>query len=698
MINSNINGVIVPSITFFNQKFEINRKLNSLLFKHIILNGANAIFLFGITGEGLLFSNKLEEKTKLIYDAKKIVKDKIPILIGMFGINREEIIVQINELGKIFDSLCFVIAPPTSKKLSQEELKNYFKTIIESINSSNHIYLYNHPNIFGGNIIEPEIIKELISFPHLKGIKNASDNIKLFKSYIQFINENFSVFCEKERRFSTFLELVPLNLRNYCGIVPSISNLLNLPVRLYNFALDGNTVEMMKLQEELNDFRNKIYDSQEKKGKKQRGLKFAFYSLYKEYLKSSFSEVLTVSSEIQRILGENVQNRINAIINYLINLEYIDKFYHIGENIYNFDEFKKKLDQIATIKKSGTLKKIKGPYSSKINAIYRMKFENEELIFRARILPKFIKENIVKEKVLFPFLDSSLYVGMPKLREKIKQILSTQSGSYIFDKDKPSIIPVGNLVYYDETQKIFPYIYTIQEYIPGKPLHLILEKYRLKEQNITSQKFLTLFNELGVNLAKLHRIQFETFYKCILDIGKNELTQWQEIFKNELIENLQEAKKYKLELINDLTNYFKENFSLIEDEFEPILFHNDYHAQNIIIKENLSGFRMNGLVNFDNWRIGVRAQDFVKMLHLTLKPLNEPILKKSFYQGYSKQSKKNINKDFEKKIEIYSLIWFLKAFNFEKGEISKFKQKTSVDMKILSLEDYINEMKKILFT
>ena len=70
-----LNGVICPTITFFNHNFEVNTELNSLLFRHAQLNGANAIFLFGTTGEGVYFSNKLEEKIKLVNLAYEITEE-----------------------------------------------------------------------------------------------------------------------------------------------------------------------------------------------------------------------------------------------------------------------------------------------------------------------------------------------------------------------------------------------------------------------------------------------------------------------------------------------------------------------------------------------------------------------------------------------------------------------------------------------
>ena len=135
-----ISGVIVPSITIFNENFEVNIRANSILYQHILINGANSIFLFGSMGEGLFFHNQVKEKIKLIELAYNVSKSKIPILCGVFGNQADEILNQMEQLGRIFKDLFFVIAPPFEKKLNFTELDAFFENIIGSFNLDNHRY------------------------------------------------------------------------------------------------------------------------------------------------------------------------------------------------------------------------------------------------------------------------------------------------------------------------------------------------------------------------------------------------------------------------------------------------------------------------------------------------------------------------------------------------------------------------------
>jgi aminoglycoside phosphotransferase (APT) family kinase protein len=276
----------------------------------------------------------------------------------------------------------------------------------------------------------------------------------------------------------------------------------------------------------------------------------------------------------------------------------------------------------------------------------------------------------VKEKILFPLLDGTLYPFSSKLEEKIKELLGSPSGNHIFNKQNPPVIPVGNLRYYDESKKLIPYLFTVQDYIHGKTLHKILEHNIIEDFNLElgTSKFINLFRNIGEILGKLHQIKFDSFYENINEIGRKNEATWFELFQKRLNRELEEAKKNKLQNIEEMAEFFKENESLIEEENEAVLLHNDFHSKNIIVKDDVGSIKIKGIIDFDNWGIGVKAEDFVKINNWDLEFLNQPELTKAFYQGYNKYHK--VDKDFETKIEIYSLFWLLKLSNIE----NKLKQ------------------------
>jgi len=157
---------------------------------------------------------------------------------------------------------------------------------------------------------------------------------------------------------------------------------------------------------------------------------------------------------------------------------------------------------------------------------------------------------------------------------------------------------------------------------------------------------------------------------------------------------LQEAKKNKIDFGDEIRKYFKENQALIEDEDEFVLLHNDFNSQNVIVKEDRGAINLNGLIDFDNWCVGSRAQDFIKIDYLILKPLNIFSFDDAFYKAYSKYY--NVDKEFKKKIEIYKLLWLLKEFNFESELRRKYNKPEISSTPSASLENYLFEIKAII--
>ena len=690
-----ITGVICNAVTFFNRNGEIIKNLNSLLIRHILTNDANALLLFGSMGDRPLFSSKTEEKIKLIDIAMELTAKKIPILVGIYGADADEIIQQIENLGKNFNELNYMIPPPISENLSSEGIKSYFENILGSVNPKNQIYLYNDPLQFVKNEIEPNWLKKLTEFPNLRGLNDSFYNIKICKSYLQLINENFSVFCGLEENSQNFFQLIPLNQRKYSGIVSNISNLVNMCSKLYYYAVKDNLLELLQLQEQINDIRAKIYDTKTEEGKERRGLIYAFLHLYEELISKNDKEVNFIASKLQNEIDPISKERIEATVNYLRNNKQIYQLYPIGrKDLYQFHDIIETFSKIDILVQQGKVKRITGPYRADINTIYKVMFENSQLVFRFRTSKFFQFENIVKQKLLFPFLDKSLTPNDLNLRERVKEIINTKTGAYIFNKEKPPIIPVSNLVYYDETKEIIPYVFSVQEYIRGKPLFQLINKYINEGKNLNTKNFINIFSNLGEYLGNMHEIKFESFYRNISNIGKNTKIPYSEYFNNQLENKLQEAKKNKIDFGNEIRDYYRDKQGLLEEENEFVLLYNDFCSQNVIVKEEQGLINLNGLVDFDDWCVGSRAQDFIKMDYLILKPLNIPSFNNAFYNAYSKYYK--IDNDFKKSIEMHKLLWLLNEYNFESELKRKAYQTDPTSKTSASLENYLFEIQAII--
>ncbi|MFX1425229.1 MAG: dihydrodipicolinate synthase family protein [Promethearchaeota archaeon] len=692
---SQINGVICDALTFFNKNGEIIKNLNSLLLRHILTNDANAILLFGSMGDNRGILDNTEQRSKLIDLVLEITQKKNPILVRIHDNNANDIINHIEALGKRYEDLNYMISPPSSEKLPSDAIYSYFENILGSINPRTNIYLYNNPLQCARNEIEPSFLKDIIKFPNLKGINDSFYNIKLCKSYIELLNEDFSVFCGLEENSQNFFQLIPLNMRKYSGIVSTISNLVNMSSKLYYYALEDNLLELLQLQEQINDIRTKIYNNKIELDQEKLGLSYAFLYLYRDLISSTNEEVNSFISTLQNEIEPISKERIEATVNSLINNKQIYQLYYIGtKDLYQFRDIIDTFSKIDVLVQQGKVIKITGPYVADINTIYKVKFENSKLVFRFRTSKIFQFEDLVKEKLLFPLLDKTLTPQDQHLREKVKVIIAAKTGSYIFQKEKPPIIPVSNLVYYDERKSIIPYTFSVQDYIRGKPLFQLINTYINEGKNLNTKKMITIFDKLGEHLGNLHNVKFESFNKNIANIGNKKKELYSEYFNNQLDLELHEAKKNNIDFGNEIKDYYRDNQALIEEEDEFVLLHNDFHSQNVIVKEEQGVIHLNGLVDFDDWYIGSRAQDFIKIDYYILKPLNIPSFSDAFYNAYSRYSK--VDSNFKKKIEVHKLLWLLSEYNFESELKRKANQMDLISKMSTSINNYLFEIQAII--
>jgi hypothetical protein len=279
-----VTGVITPTITFFTAEGSIAPEANQLLLEHVIRNRANAIFVMGSTGEGRFFCDKPEEKKRYLELVKATVQPTstpdLPILVGIYGENAPDAIMDAQATLRVIPNAMMVIPPPVGSKLNAPEQRDFFSEILDQIEAP--IYAYNNPGTFGGTQLDVKIMEGLKSYPHFKGLKDSSGSTDQKKEYLQLVSRSFTVSCGKEGMLAQFLALVPQSDRKLIGIVPSIANLTQTCAEIVAQGNLGNDKLMLDKQAMMNQYREKIYDAAQEKGKAQRGLKIAFAHLYRD--------------------------------------------------------------------------------------------------------------------------------------------------------------------------------------------------------------------------------------------------------------------------------------------------------------------------------------------------------------------------------------------------------------------------------
>ena len=168
-----IKGIYAASLSVINENFSLNIDKTIKHAENIINYGCHGVVLFGSTGQSQLIS--LSEKIQLI---NKLPKSKFSekFIIGT-GSNSllDTITLMRNSLNLGFDK--FLIMPPAYYKYDDNDVINFYSTIINELKESK-IILYNFEKLSGYKF-SIECIEKLVSkFPEqIVGVKDSSYNL-----------------------------------------------------------------------------------------------------------------------------------------------------------------------------------------------------------------------------------------------------------------------------------------------------------------------------------------------------------------------------------------------------------------------------------------------------------------------------------------------------------------------------------------
>ncbi len=334
---------------------------------------------------------------------------------------------------------------------------------------------------------------------------------------------------------------------------------------------------------------------------------------------------------------------------------------------------------------------IKGPFEGKINTIFQVETQKHgDILIRCRTSKAFRYEPFIKEKVLYPLLDGSMDPFAGNCHDTVKRLVENKRGSYEFTHSP--IVPVQELLFWDETLQFLPFPYAIKRMIPGQSLFEIMRT--IPEKQLRSAPILKIFQHTGQMLGKLHKIRFPAFYETVDQIGSPVSLDWATLYWRQCTKELEEVKNYKeIQPILPKIEMILADGKLLMSNEVPVLFHNDFQAQNLIIQGSLKkGFLLAGIIDFDNWRIGPATQDFVKMQYWTTR--DNRFLQDAFLQGYSKES--SLPDNFVSLLSIYKLLWFILVFCFEMDKVKKSEQNLAVDSRFPAAQEYLGAIQSLV--
>ena len=178
------NGIIVPVITPFDQKQNIDENALRSVIRHILNGGVHGIFVTGTTSEFYALSH--EDHERIFQIAVEEVRGRVPVYAGTTDITTKEAIC----LTKIAED-CGVdavsVLTPYFISLTQEELYQHYKAIAES--TSLPVILYdNKPKT--NLTIRPETVERLSKIDNIVGMKDSTGDLTNTLEIIRRTREN----------------------------------------------------------------------------------------------------------------------------------------------------------------------------------------------------------------------------------------------------------------------------------------------------------------------------------------------------------------------------------------------------------------------------------------------------------------------------------------------------------------------------
>ena len=242
MKKQELKGIFSALLTSFDEKGNINENgIRQIIRHNIDKMKVDGLYVGGSTGENFLIST--EEKKRIFKIAKEEAQNDIKLIaqVGSLNINEAiELAKYVTDLG--YDAISAVT--PFYYKFNFEEIKDYYNTIINSLD--NYLIIYSIPFLTGVNI-SVEQFGELFENEKIIGVKFTAADFYLLERLRKAYPEHLI--------FAGFDEMmVPATVLNVDGAIGSTFNVNGIRARqIFELAKQGKIDEAFKIQNITND-------------------------------------------------------------------------------------------------------------------------------------------------------------------------------------------------------------------------------------------------------------------------------------------------------------------------------------------------------------------------------------------------------------------------------------------------------------
>lgn len=244
-----ISGTGVAIVTPFHFSGEVDYEGLTNLLEHIISNGVDFVVAMGTTSEAVTL--KHNEKQEVFAHVKKVVKKRVPIVLGIGGNNTQAVVNELSSTD-LEDVSAILSVAPYYNKPNQRGIYEHFKAISE--NCPVPIILYNVPGRTSSNINSETVVKLATEFKNIVAIKEASGDFGQIMDIIKNKPEGFNVLSGDD---ALTFPMVSLGAK---GVISVVANLFPKQFsEMVNYSLIGDLVKAREIHYNLIDVINLLF-------------------------------------------------------------------------------------------------------------------------------------------------------------------------------------------------------------------------------------------------------------------------------------------------------------------------------------------------------------------------------------------------------------------------------------------------------
>ncbi|CDQ40499.1 MULTISPECIES: 2,4-dihydroxyhept-2-ene-1,7-dioic acid aldolase [Virgibacillus] len=172
-IKQRLRGSVTPVITPFQADFSIDYEKQSELIEYQLENGTHAISVTGTSGEPS--SLTVEERVKVMENAKKTINGRVPFAPGTGSTNHDETMYLTRKAQEIGADAAMVIVPYYNKP-NQQALYKHFKKVADSVDIP--IIVYNIPGRTALNMEVETLARLNEDCPNVVGVKESNKDFE----------------------------------------------------------------------------------------------------------------------------------------------------------------------------------------------------------------------------------------------------------------------------------------------------------------------------------------------------------------------------------------------------------------------------------------------------------------------------------------------------------------------------------------